>query len=207
MKKISRTITGFTLVELMSATMILAVVLVGLIQLFIHCSFLSELSKNKTIAMSIAQGKLEDIRSTDYDSIVSTYTSSCPCSDTVDNDGDGLIDSPADAGCSANSTTQDTREDYECDDGVDNDGNGLIDFSGSDPGCSSATDDDEGYLPSVTYGACTGTFTVTELLSASGAVSIDASNTDIMEAQVSVSWTNKGGRSSSVTVNSYMSQR
>lgn len=207
MINLSRNVKGFTLVELLCATVILAVVLVGLIQMFVQCSFLSELAKNKTIAASIAQSKLEEIRNTDYAGIVSTYAPSCPCSDNADNDGDALVDYPADAGCSS---AYDSREQYECSDGVDNDGNGLTDFA-ADSGCASATDDDEGYLPSVTYGACTGTFAVTEseykLLSASGAVSIDAGNANIMEVQVAVNWTNKGGRTSSMTVKSVISKR
>jgi prepilin-type N-terminal cleavage/methylation domain-containing protein len=206
MMKFSCDVKGFTLVELLSATAILAVVLMGLIQMFVRCSFLSELAKNKTIAASIAQSKLEEIRDTDYEDIVSTHAPRCPCFDGLNNDGDAAADYPADTGCSS---AQDTREDYECADGLDNDGNGLIDLA--DSGCASATDDDEGYLPSVTYGSCAGTFTVTEseykLLSASGAVSIDAGNANIMEVQVVVNWTNKGGRTSSMTVKSIISKK
>jgi len=65
------------------------------------------------------------------------------CDDGLDNDGDGLIDYPADPGCS--STSDDDETDplpTECNDGVDNDGDGLIDF-GVDPGCASWEDDDE----------------------------------------------------------------
>ncbi len=61
------------------------------------------------------------------------------CSDGIDNDGDGVIDFPADPGCDS---PEDDDERNECVDGVDNDGDGLIDF-GSDPGCESPQDDDE----------------------------------------------------------------
>jgi hypothetical protein len=61
------------------------------------------------------------------------------CSDGVDNDGDGLIDFPADPGCDS---ADDDDERNQCVDGVDNDGDGLIDF-GADPGCDSPQDDDE----------------------------------------------------------------
>ena len=62
------------------------------------------------------------------------------CSDGIDNDGDGVIDFPADPGCES---PQDDSEGNECSDGIDNDGDGLIDF-GSDPGCESPQDDSEG---------------------------------------------------------------
>lgn len=77
------------------------------------------------------------------------------CHDGVDNDGDGLIDYPADPGCA--NATDDSENDggpgctvncgsgsgtYECSDKIDNDGNGLTDYP-ADPGCSSATDNSE----------------------------------------------------------------
>jgi prepilin-type N-terminal cleavage/methylation domain-containing protein len=73
MKVLSKTIKGFTLVELLLATIILSVVLVGLLQLFIRCSVLTELSNNVTAAMSEAQGKMEEIRNYDFDSIATDY--------------------------------------------------------------------------------------------------------------------------------------
>lgn len=66
------------------------------------------------------------------------------CSDGVDNDGDGLIDWPADAGC-ANPSDQSEKFNSQCDDGIDNETptpDGLIDFP-TDPGCSSAQDNNE----------------------------------------------------------------
>jgi hypothetical protein len=53
------------------------------------------------------------------------------CSDEVENDGDGRIDFPADAGCTS---AEDLSEAADCNDGLDNDGDGLVDY-GSDPGC------------------------------------------------------------------------
>jgi len=58
------------------------------------------------------------------------------CSDQIDNDGDGLIDFPADPGCRAASTN---IENPECNDGISNDADGLIDFP-NDPGCHSRSD-------------------------------------------------------------------
>jgi hypothetical protein len=62
------------------------------------------------------------------------------CSDTFDNDGDGLIDYPNDPNCTG---PDDPGEGIPgCSDGVDNDGDGFIDFP-NDPGCTSADDEDE----------------------------------------------------------------
>ena len=62
-----------------------------------------------------------------------SYVTVAPqCSDGLDNDGDGKIDYPADAGC------YDAADSSEaggvCDDGLDNDGDGKIDYP-ADPGC------------------------------------------------------------------------
>ena len=53
------------------------------------------------------------------------------CSDGLDNNGNTLIDHPADPGCKS---ANDPSENFDCADGVDNDGDGLIDFP-ADPGC------------------------------------------------------------------------
>jgi prepilin-type N-terminal cleavage/methylation domain-containing protein len=66
---------GFTLVEVLVAVGILAVVIVGLLRLFIYCSILSDLSGNMTLATNEAQSKLEEIRNHDYGSIVTDYSS------------------------------------------------------------------------------------------------------------------------------------
>jgi len=49
------------------------------------------------------------------------------CNDGIDNDGDGLLDYPADPGCF---TPTSMTESPACDDGIDNDGDGKIDFDG-----------------------------------------------------------------------------
>ncbi|HII71147.1 TPA: PKD domain-containing protein [Candidatus Woesearchaeota archaeon] len=64
------------------------------------------------------------------------------CSDGQDNDGDGLVDYPADPGC----TSAQDDDEYNaplpaCSDGLDNDGDGLVDMA--DPGCSGPSDNDE----------------------------------------------------------------
>jgi hypothetical protein len=58
-----------------------------------------------------------------------------PCSDGIDNDGDGLVDHPADPGCGAASSF---IENPACDDGFDNDFDGATDLADSD--CHSARD-------------------------------------------------------------------
>lgn len=65
---------GFTLVELLLATAILALVLTGILALFINCVFLNEANRNLAIATSHAQYIMEEIRDTDFDSIDSAIT-------------------------------------------------------------------------------------------------------------------------------------
>lgn len=71
-------------------------------------------------------------------------TSGCdappPCSDGIDNDGDGAIDFPNDQGCSSADDTNESNP--GCIDGIDNDGDGLIDHP-ADPGCTDPNDSDE----------------------------------------------------------------
>ncbi len=53
---------GFTLVELMLASSILAVVLTGLIQLFLACRYLNESNQNLVVAVAHAQFVTEAIK-------------------------------------------------------------------------------------------------------------------------------------------------
>ncbi|HEV8320893.1 MAG TPA: hypothetical protein VG389_04720, partial [Myxococcota bacterium] len=62
------------------------------------------------------------------------------CGDGVDNDGDALIDFPADPGC-VDPLDDDEVEPPQCSDGLDNDADGLVDLD--DPGCTDAADDSE----------------------------------------------------------------
>ena len=65
------------------------------------------------------------------------------CSDGIDNDGDTLIDFPADPGCDDAADNDETDTPLaQCEDGIDNDGDTLIDFP-DDPGCDNAADNDE----------------------------------------------------------------
>jgi hypothetical protein len=53
------------------------------------------------------------------------------CGDGIDNDGDGLIDYPADPGCAS---VRSTSESPECDDEIDNDSDNDIDWDGGSEG-------------------------------------------------------------------------
>ncbi len=73
---------------------------------------------------------------------VGTGRGNCPagcrtvtqCSDSVDNDGDTLIDFPRDTGCKDIYDNDEHNRTFQCDDGVDNDRDGLIDYP-RDKGC------------------------------------------------------------------------
>src|SRR3989344_4578740 len=77
---------------------------------------------------------VEGLFAVQYDGIKSNPQ----CSDSKDNDRDGLIDYPDDKGCS---DLTDDREKTSCQDGKDNDNDGLIDMA--DPGCKDVIDMDE----------------------------------------------------------------
>ncbi|MBA3456906.1 MAG: hypothetical protein H0T42_27705 [Deltaproteobacteria bacterium] len=66
-----------------------------------------------------------------------------PCSDKIDNDGDGLTDYPDDPGCvHPTDDSEDSGAMPLCSDGRDNDGDGLTDYP-YDPGCTLPNVDDE----------------------------------------------------------------
>jgi hypothetical protein len=70
-------------------------------------------------------------------------TKHAQCGDGLDNDLDGMIDFPADPGCtSTDDDTEDSPAMPQCKDGRDNDGDGKIDYP-TDPGCFAAQQDDE----------------------------------------------------------------
>lgn len=58
-----------------------------------------------------------------------------PCADGVDDDADGLVDFPADPGCT---WSGDLSELPDCDDGIDNDNDGAVDMA--DTFCTSSSD-------------------------------------------------------------------
>ncbi len=63
------------------------------------------------------------------------------CSDGLDNDSDGVVDYPADPGCTSLSDSSEGDGTTQCQNGVDDDGDGKTDMS--DSGCKSAQDNSE----------------------------------------------------------------
>lgn len=78
-------------------------------------------------------------------------TSVRACADGFDNDGDGLIDFPADPGCESLSDGDESNVIAACSDGADNDGNGFIDFP-ADPSCDGPNDTTENGVPGCSDG-------------------------------------------------------
>lgn len=75
---------GFTLPELLITTVILAIVLVGMLTLFLNASVLGNYSTNKTLVMIEVQNKLEEIRSHSFTAISADYASGGAPGDTFD---------------------------------------------------------------------------------------------------------------------------
>ena len=66
---------GFTLVEVMIATAMLLVLLIGLVQFFVYASSLKNLAINMTTVTAQAQSKMEEIRNDAYANITTDYAS------------------------------------------------------------------------------------------------------------------------------------
>lgn len=64
------------------------------------------------------------------------------CNDDLDEDGDGLVDYPADPGCASALDSSERSSSLVCDNGLDDDGDGEIDVP-RDPGCYSGVDPSE----------------------------------------------------------------
>lgn len=85
---------GFTLLELMFAVAVLVTAIAGMVRLFVYTSTAADIAGRKTIAVSEAQSKLEEIRNTDYDLVAANYSSSGTPGNTFDLnliDGKGII--------------------------------------------------------------------------------------------------------------------
>lgn len=77
------------------------------------------------------------------------------CSDALDNDGDGLVDYPADTGCTSTTDNDEAVSALPlCSDGIDNDGDGSTDYP-ADGGCGSFSDTTEDTPFCVDNCACT----------------------------------------------------
>lgn len=66
---------GFSLVEILVASVIFVIVVLVLILIFISSSILCELSRNITYAVTQAESKLEEIRNHNFDLIMTDYAS------------------------------------------------------------------------------------------------------------------------------------
>jgi prepilin-type N-terminal cleavage/methylation domain-containing protein len=60
---------GFTLAELLLAAAILALVLTGLLSVFVSCIIFNETNRNLTIAYAAAQAKAEEVKNTTFDNL------------------------------------------------------------------------------------------------------------------------------------------
>lgn len=69
-----------------------------------------------------------------YRAEILAVTQQPACSNGLDDDGDGLVDHPADPGCEAAGDLDERSPSLPCDDGADQDGDGLVDFP-DDPVC------------------------------------------------------------------------
>jgi len=169
---------GFTLAEILIAVGILGVVMVGLLQVYIHCSVLAEAAGNKSVAMAEAQSKMEEIRNDDFESIVADYTSTCACADGTDNDSDAQTDYSNDAQC---------LSDFD-DDESDSSENRVV--------CSGTF--------TLTELNGTGTINITMAYPSSCSSQCDY---ELIQVEVSPSWQNKDGRNFSASLVSMMAKR
>ena len=67
---------GFTLIEVMLAAAFLVIVLSGLLATYISCFELISTSRNLTLAVNAAQGKIEEIRDHSFNQVYSDYHNS-----------------------------------------------------------------------------------------------------------------------------------
>jgi len=85
---------GFTLAEILIVVVIMAFLIIGMGQLFIYTALEAELAGNKSIAVSLAQSKIEEIRTHAYSSIPVDYASGGTPGNTFTTtglDGIGLV--------------------------------------------------------------------------------------------------------------------
>lgn len=66
---------GLTMVELMIVVMILVFVVTGMVQTFLYSSTIADIARNKTLAVTDASSKLEQIRNHPFDDITTDYVS------------------------------------------------------------------------------------------------------------------------------------
>lgn len=104
-----------------------------------------------------------------YRSQITAITGIAVCSNGLDDDLDGLVDSPSDPGCNSPTDSSERAAHLACDDGLDNDGDGDIDYP-NDSNCISVETASE-FAP-VAVGSLWSTLTLASGLGAVGARSI-----------------------------------
>lgn len=78
--------SGLTLAELLLASALISVCIVGLLLVFVNLGMLNELNRNKILAYNSLQAKLEEIKNLDYDCIcTSSINCACPGTSSVNN--------------------------------------------------------------------------------------------------------------------------
>jgi type II secretory pathway pseudopilin PulG len=83
-----RRTSAFTLVELMMAAAVLALAVVGMIQVVVSGSEMLDTSRKQTIAAQIIHGQLENIRLRDWTQIAALPATASVKVDAADSDGD-----------------------------------------------------------------------------------------------------------------------
>lgn len=97
-------------------------------------------------------GEVEELKSfyslyyNPSDSFYVSGTAPAQCQNTIDDDGDGQVDFPADPGCASDTDNDETNP--QCIDGLDNDGDTRTDYP-ADPGCANAQDNSESPDPPI----------------------------------------------------------
>ena len=101
--------------------------LVGI--LFAHASFVGQPASTSLYGNA---GLISDLFA--YRSDILATIDRPDCNDGLDEDGDGMVDFPADPGCSSASDSSERSSALVCDNGIDDDLDGLTDYP-NDPGC------------------------------------------------------------------------
>lgn len=84
--------TGFSLLELMLASVILIIAIGGLLSSYTLCFNINEMAKNQTLSIAVIQERLEDIRDHSFNSIFTDYNNSnFEITGIVNQDAEGSI--------------------------------------------------------------------------------------------------------------------
>ena len=93
---------GFTLIEALITTFVLASVGSALVYAIIQCSDLQETSRNLTIATSASQARIEQIRNTEFANIITNFDGDANVFDINGLDGKGRVDASYVSGSGSN---------------------------------------------------------------------------------------------------------